>query len=269
MIFSNESSRLFGKLAGVKFPKWLQSKVNEAYVRHFDIDMSEFKNASEYESLNALFTRKLEKARVLEDGFISPCDAKVFECGKSFKAEGEQLAFSIKGYTYSINELLRDTYEKDELKNGCEYVNLYLSPKDYHRYHAPCDTQILSATYTSGKLFSVNEKHLKKVVNLYTQNERVALKCKSGNFLFWLVFVGAQNVGKMCFTFDDHIQTNAANTQNFTYIYNKLKVKKGDELGNFELGSTIIIIAQKGFLKFNVKAGKKVKFAQKIGEILS
>lgn len=267
MIFDKEISRLFGKLSGVKFPKWLQTKINEAYVRHFDIDMSEFKNPCEYESLNALFTRSLQKARVVENGFVSPCDAKVFECGKAFKAQSELLAFSIKGYTYSINELLRGAFEKDELKNGCEYVNLYLSPKDYHRYHAPCDMQIVSATYTSGWLFSVNKKHLKSVPNLYTRNERVVLKCKSVDFIFFLVFVGAQNVGKMRFTFDESLQTNALNSANFTREYEKLSVKKGDELGNFELGSTIVIITQKGFVKFNLKTGDKVKFAQQIGEL--
>lgn len=267
MLFDNEISRLFGKIAGVKFPKWLQGKINEAYVKHFDIDMSEFAPAREYESLNALFTREFKKARTLENGFISPCDSQVFECGKAFEADKEQLAFSVKGYTYSINELLRGAYEKKELAKGCEYANLYLSPKDYHRYHAPYDAQILSATYTGGRLFSVNAKHLKRVPNLYTQNERVVLKCKSGVFLFWLVFVGAQNVGKMRFAFDESIQTNASNAQNFTREYDKLFVKKGEELGNFELGSTIIIIAQKGFVKFGIKAGEHIKFAQHIGEL--
>lgn len=268
MLFDKEISKLFGKLGAIQLPKWLQGKVNEAYVKHFDIDMSEFKATNEYESLNALFTRTLQKPRTLEEGFISPCDARVFELGEAFKAQSEYLAFSIKGYTYSINELLHNAYEKDELKNGCDYVNLYLSPKDYHRYHAPCDMQILSATYTSGRLFSVNEKHLKKVVNLYTQNERVMVKCKSGDFLFWLVFVGAQNVGKMRFSFDERIQTNASNVSNFTHEYDKLTVKKGDELGNFELGSTVVIIAQKGFIKFDIKADEKVKFAQKIATLL-
>lgn len=268
MIFDKELSRLFGKIAAIKFPKWLQSKINEAYVKHFDIDMSEFKPANEYENLNALFTRALQKPRKLENGFISPCDARVFECGESFKAQNEQLAFSIKGFTYSINELLEDAYGLKELEKGCHYANLYLSPKDYHRYHAPCDMQILSATYTNGRLFSVNEKHLKKVPKLYTQNERVALRCKNGEFLFWLVFVGAQNVGKMRFIFDKSIQTNAANASNFTHSYDKLFVKKGDELGNFELGSTIVIICQQGFLNFKLKSDEKVKFAQKIADLL-
>ena len=266
MLFSNEISRFFGLVSALKLPKWLQSKVNSAYVRHFGIDMSEFKPASEYESLNLLFTRVLEKDRVLEDGFVSPCDSQVFECGSAFKGQSELLAFSIKGNTYSINELLSGACEKDELAKGCEYANLYLSPRDYHHYHAPCDMRILSATYTRGELFSVSAKCLQRVANLYTKNERVALKCESKGALFWLVFVGALNVGKMRFVFDESIQTNASSTSNFTHNYENLDIKKGAELGKFELGSTIVIIAQKGFLKFSIKANDKVKFAQKIAE---
>lgn len=86
--------------------------------------------------------------------------------------------------------------------------------------------------------------------------------------LFWLVFVGAQNVGKMRFVFDERIQTNALNAQNFTHSYENLNFKKGEELGNFELGSTIVIITQKGLVKFGIKTDDKVKFAQKIAEFV-
>ena len=266
MLFSNQISRFFGLISGLRLPKWLQSKVNSAYVRHFGIDMSEFKGVSEYESLNALFTRRLERSRVLESGFISPCDSQVFECGSAFLGSSELLAFSIKGNTYSINALLLGACEQDELAKGCEYANLYLSPRDYHHYHAPCDMRILSATYTRGELYSVSAKCLQSVANLYTKNERVALKCECKGFLFWLVFVGALNVGKMRFKFDESIQTNATSASNFTRKYENLSVSKGDELGNFELGSTIVIIAQKDCLKFTIKADDKIKFAQKIAE---
>ncbi|TQR54096.1 phosphatidylserine decarboxylase [Campylobacter troglodytis] len=266
MLFSKDISRLFGLIAGIKFPKWLQTKINLAYVKQFNIDLSEFKPLSEYESLNALFTRRLEKQRELEEGFISPCDATVFECGSAFKAQSELLAFSIKNNTYSINELLDEAYEKNELAKGCEYINLYLSPRDYHRYHAPCDLQILSASYVRGELFSVSAKCLEKISNLYSKNERVVLRCKSKDSLFWLVFVGALNVGKIRFVFDESIQTNAKSTSKFTKNYENLHFKKGDELGNFELGSTIVIIAQKSLLKFTVKTGASLKFSQKIAE---
>ncbi|EAH9087421.1 phosphatidylserine decarboxylase, partial [Campylobacter jejuni] len=128
MSFSKESSRLFGFVAGIKFPKMIQKVINENYVKYFNIDMSEFKSPCEYESLNALFTRTLHIPRKLEEGFISPSDGKILECGSTFLANEEHFAFSIKGHTYSIEELLKDSFEKDELKNGLDYVNIYLSP---------------------------------------------------------------------------------------------------------------------------------------------
>ncbi len=269
MSFSNESSRLFGLLAGFKFPKFLQKIINENYVKYFKIDMSEFKSPDAYESLNALFTRSLQKKRNLEEGFIAPSDGRVFQSGEAFLAQNEYFAFSIKGYTYSLEELLRENFAKEELKNRLDYVNIYLSPKDYHRYHAPCDLQILKAVYTSGVLHSVNERHLRKIPNLYTKNERVSLKCKSERgFIFWLVFVGAQNVGKMRFHFDESIQSNTKNAHDFSRVYENLKLKKGEEMGFFELGSTIVLIAQKGFLTFKIKTNDALKFGKKIADFV-
>lgn len=264
MSFSRTSSRIFGLLAAFCFPKFLQKIINENYVKYFKIDMSEFKNPCEYESLNALFTRALEKKRPLAQGFIAPSDGKILECGEAFLAKGEYFAFSIKGHTYSLSELLRDAYEKNELENALNFANIYLAPKDYHRYHSPCDMQVLSATYTRGELHSVAEKYLAKIANLYTKNERVCLKCKNEKGLFWLVFVGAQNVGKMRFHFDKSIKSNAKNSHNFTHKYEKLFCKKGEELGYFELGSTIILISQKGLLNFNLKIGQDIKFGEQL-----
>lgn len=266
MSFSNDSSRIFGVLAGFRFPKFIQKFINENYVKYFNIDMSEFKNPCEYENLNALFTRTLQIPRKIDEGFISPSDGKILECGSAFLADNEPFAFSIKGHTYSVKELLKDSFEEKELENGLDYVNIYLSPKDYHRYHSPCDMQILSATYTSGALFSVNEKHLQRISNLYVKNERVSLKCQNEKGIFWLVFVGAQNVGKMRFNFDSSIQTNAKFSHNFIRKYENLKFKKGEELGNFELGSTIVLIAQKGLLNLNLQAEQNIKFGQKLSD---
>ena len=268
MIFSNFTSRVFGKIAAFTFPSFFQKIINKFYVSYFKIDMSEFKQSDEYESLNALFTRSLIKKRKLEKGLISPSDGKILELGKSFSNEYENFAFSIKGFTYSINELLKNAYEKDEFKNGLDYVNIYLSPKDYHRFHSPFDMQILSATYNRGLLFSVSEKYLQKIANLYTKNERIILKCLINNdFLLWLIFVGAQNVGKMSFNFDESIKSNAKNSHDFVREYENLFVKKGDELGCFEMGSTIVLIAQRSKIKFSISANEKIKFGQKIADL--
>ena len=239
-------SRIFGFVAAVKFPRFLQTFINEKYVSGFKIDMSEFKQPKEYESLTALFTRELQRPRdfdVSPQVFISPSDGTCLERGVS----KELKAISVKGH---------------------EYVHIYLSPRDYHRYHAPCDMRILSALYVPGELYSVAVSALLKVPNLYAKNERVVLKCKlaSGKKM-WLVFVGALNVGKMKFDFDARIQTNACAGNVALYEYENLSVKKGEQLGMFELGSTILILSEQGAVKFDLAAEQKLKYGDKIGTI--
>lgn len=260
----NKFSNYFGLIAHYKFPKWLQTQINCWYVDKFKIDMSEFKKADDYDSLNSLFTRKLLKQRVLEDGFISPSDGLCLEVARGDKL----MAYSIKNHYYQVGDLLKNSLANDELEGEFNYLNIYLSPSDYHHYHAPCDMQILSLEYVPGELFSVAKNWLKKVDNLYPKNERVILKAKlENNKIIWLVFVGAWNVGKMKFDFEPRINTNS-NLEYCFYKYENLKVKKGEHLGNFELGSTIVLISQNEAIRYDIKADQKIKFGEKIGELL-
>lgn len=343
-------SRIFGVIAAVEFPKFIQNFINRKYVEFFKIDMSEFDPPQSYASLNALFTRRLLRPREIaadEMAFISPSDGVIFESGCCADLQ----AFSVKGCEYSLSELLGRTFTASEsggaVKNldggavatngsgevgtGCakdagagmkfraaqakiisdesgvnysasgvrveiysdessvsretsaedaqcrkntsganlSYANIYLSPRDYHHYHAPCDLSVTEALYIPADLYSVAKKLLLKIPNLYAKNERVILKCKMRNGgILWMVFVGALNVGKMRFDFDARIQTNAcASRSEALYEYENLNFKKGDHLGNFELGSTIVLVAQSEFLKFSVSSEIAVKFSQKIGEL--
>lgn len=259
----NKFSNYFGMVAHYKFPKFIQKQINSWYVKKFNIDMSEFDDPDSFDSLNALFTRTLKKQRILGDGFISPSDGVVFECGTSENLQ----AISIKNKTYNIDELLENSFCKNELKDGLDYVNIYLSPKDYHHYHAPYDMQILSAHYIKGELFSVAKKYLYKIDNLYAKNERVIIRAKLPNHkLMWMIFVGALNVGKINLSFEKRIKTNAK-FGNASYDYNQLYVKKGDRLGNFELGSTIVMISQKNCLKYQINKNDLVKFGDRIGKL--
>jgi len=260
-------SRIFGFVAAVRFPRFLQTFINEKYVSGFKIDMSEFKEPKEYESLTALFTRELQRPRnfdVSPQAFISPSDGTCLERGVS----KELKAISVKGHEYGIAELLGDSMDRSERDAELEYVNIYLSPRDYHRYHAPCDMRILSALYVPGELYSVAVSALLKVPNLYAKNERVVLKCElaSGKKM-WLVFVGALNVGKIKFDFDARIQTNACAGNVALYEYENLSAKKGEQLGMFELGSTILILSEQGAVKFDLAAEQKLKYGDKIGTI--
>lgn len=259
----NLISQLFGYIAAINFG-FLQKYINKFYINFFKIDMSEFKNYDEYNSLNDLFTRKLLKPRVFssdEKDFISPSDGLCLEHGKSV----DSTALSIKGRNYDIKRLLDMSYKDAEF----DYINIYLSPKNYHCYHAPCDMQILSALYIPGDLKSVNQKSLFRFENVYETNERVVLTCKSSSgFRFYLVFVGALNVGKMKFIFDTSIQTNAKYMDKALHEYENVFCKKGEMLGNFELGSTIVVLSESGKMQLQIQIGKEIKFGETIAKFL-
>ncbi|MBU0721719.1 phosphatidylserine decarboxylase [bacterium] len=262
-------SQNFGKFASKEFPKWFQKIVNSSYVNLMGLDMSEFHSPSTYASLNALFTRRLKEDRKYSldaDDFISPCDSLISECGEL----KDEYALQIKGMRYKCDELLGENFTDDEKKsihNG-DFVNFYLSPKDYHRYHIPLNLKVLKAVHIPGKLYPVNFPSLKKRLNLFIENERVVLMCETTEKKrFFMVLVGALNVGVMQVSFEPKIKTNADAQNCSIYEYDNLHLNKGDDFGCFEMGSTIVILAEKDMLDLDVKAGENVKYGQTIAKI--
>jgi len=266
---TNIISRCFGKFANHKFVKPIQVFINFSYVKLMGVNLEEFDNLTSYKSLNLLFTRKLKKERKFdqnENVVISPCDGLITELGSMFISKTMQ----IKGFHYKADELLTKNFDQEKIKkiyNG-KYINFYLSPKDYHRYHVPVDMQIVKAVHVPGLLYSVNLKYLNKIWNLFVKNERVILECLDrDNRVFFMVFVGAMNVGKMKFNFDDRIQTNSKKDNITTYIYGNTYVKKGEELGKFEMGSTIVIFFEKDMVELTKERMNRVEFGDTIAKI--
>ena len=262
-------SQNFGKFASYEFPRWFQNVVNQSYVSLMGLDMSEFHHPSGYKSLNALFTRKLREGRKFSldaDDFISPCDSYISECGDLQK----DYALQIKGMRYKSDELIGSEFskeEKDVVHNGT-FINFYLSPKDYHRYHIPTNLKVIKAVHVPGKFYPVNVPSLKKRLNLFVENERVVILCESAaGKRFYMVLVSALNVGVMQVAFEPSIQTNANATTPSVYDFKDLFLDKGQDFGCFEMGSTIVILAQKDMLELNVKQGDNVKFAQTIAKL--
>jgi len=258
----------FGKFASAKFPKKIQNIINKSYVFLMRLDMSSFRKPTTYSTLNALFTRELVVTRDIkpEDSFISPVDGLVTEVG----AISDGKSYQIKDMSYDIESLLGIQYSGaiSDLEDGY-FANFYLSPRDYHRYHAPCDIAIKSITHIPGKLYPVNFTFLKLIKGLFIQNERVIIEAENlYRKKIFIVLVGALNVGKMHFEFDKNIQTNASTTSPSYIAYENLELKKGDLMGWFEMGSTLLIFGEKDSLEFDVGINTKVSFGQKIGNIL-
>lgn len=267
--YTSIMSRAFGRFASHKFTPAVQNIINNSYVKLMGLDMSKFDTPTNYKSLNLLFTRAFMEPIKIDSNkntIISPVDALITDFGE---IKGDQ-AYQIKGMQYSTKELLGENYSDivEKITNG-DFANFYLSPKDYHRYHAPIDMKIKSATHIPGKLYPVNMPLLKNKLNLFIENERVVLECETGDGkLLFFILVGALNVGKMVFDFDSSIQTNMKTKECTKQTYQNLEVEKGDLLGWFEMGSTVVILSQKDTINYsNLEINKQVKFTEIIGTI--
>ncbi len=261
-------SSLFGKFASKAFPASIQKVINTSYVSLMGLDMHEFKNPVDYPTLNALFTRAFEIDRAIiedENVMIAPADSLVTDFGTI--TEGR--AYQIKGMEYKIEELFGDDYSgKAEELEGGEFINFYLSPKDYHRYHMPMDLVVKSLTHIPGKLYPVNMPLLRNKHNLFIENERVVIDCvDERGFVHILVLVGALNVGKMVVTFAEQVNTNSDIREPQHYKYTDLAMKKGELFGWFEMGSTILTFSQQGAIIPEVSLDQKVSFGEKVALI--
>jgi len=263
-------SQQFGRFASKEFTPWIQDIINASYVKLMGLDMGEFRVPSSYASLNALFTRQLRNPRAFsldENDFISPCDSLISECGNL----NETKALQIKGMSYNVNDLLGDYIDeadKERVRNG-QFMNFYLSPSDYHRYHIPTNVRVTKAVHIPGKFYPVNMPSLNKRVNLFIENERVVIECETvQNKRFYMVLVSALNVGKMQVSFEPRIQTNASAQTPILYTFDDLNLKKGDDFGCFEMGSTIVIIGEQNMFDLQISTGDNVKFSQTIAKLL-
>ncbi|WP_044419430.1 phosphatidylserine decarboxylase [Halarcobacter anaerophilus] len=268
MHITNLISQYFGKVAKFEFPSFIQRVINGAYVKFLGLNMSEFRNPKFYKSLNDLFTRELAIPRQIdkdEKTFISPTDSLITQCGKL----EEDLLLQIKGMEYSLEEMLTyDCADNFEKVNNGDYMNFYLSPKDYHRYHASIDFEVRKLIHVPGKLYPVNLKYLNKQIDLFVENERVILECFHQEKLFYMVFVGALNVGEMEFTFEPRVETNKDLKQAKVYEYlEPKKIKKGECLGCFHMGSTVVMVWEKDFVQLEELMGQSVKYGQRVAYI--
>jgi len=247
----------------------VQNIINTGYVKLMGLDMSAFKEPSAYPTLNALFTRAFIKPPMLpkeKNLLISGVDALITDAGKI--KEGK--AYQIKGMSYDIHTLF-GSYHTDlanKVEDG-EFINFYLSPKDYHRYHAPMRLKVLSLTHIPGKLYPVNFPLLRHKKNLFIENERVIMACEDEKGRTQvLVLVGALNVGKMIVTFEEHIHTNSDITEPQHYTYENLTLEQGELFGWFEMGSTILTFSQKESIAPQVAINQKVYFSETLGKVL-
>lgn len=150
-------------------------------------------------------------------------------------------------------------------ENG-QFATLYLSPRDYHRIHMPVDAELKSMTYVPGRLFSVAEFTVKAIPRLFARNERVVCRFETEHGPMVMVLVGAINVSATETVWHGLVTTDGGKIHKFDYAAGEITLKRGDEMGRFNLGSTVILITGENFrLHDSIEAGTAVYMGRSIG----
>lgn len=255
----NKTSRVAGLFAEFKHPKFYVNWVIEKWKKVYNISMDEYVIPDGgFQNFNEFFTRKLKpECRPILDGIVSPVDCSIFDYGYITPLK----RIHVKGRMYNVHELTNE--EESDMQSYCVF---YLSPCNYHRVHACFDMKINKITYHPGTLFSVKEKTIKKRERVYCKNERIILHGDSDYGKFQFIFVGAMMVGKVKLSFEKNIETNIKKGKYFKYTFDTYKeIKKGEELGYFEMGSSVILLLENNYLANiffrvdeNVKMGESI-----------
>ena len=213
------------------------------FVKKYQVNMAEAlkPNINSYATFNDFFTRALKPgARVISAAeLISPVDGAISQFGA---IEFDQI-YQAKGHSYSTTALVGgDQTLAAQFQNG-SFATLYLSPKDYHRIHMPCDGRLIRMIYVPGDLFSVNPTTARGVPGLFARNERVVCVFETDNGPFVLVLVGATIVGSMATVWHGQINPpRSADIREWRYDDELISLKQGDEMGRFMLGSTVVML---------------------------
>lgn len=242
---------LAGKLASAQAGS-LTTSVIRWFVGRYKVNMAEAANPdiASYPSFNEFFTRPLKAgARPLADAdFLCPVDGAISQFGP---IERDQI-FQAKGHSYSTTALVggdRDLAARFE--NG-SFATLYLSPRDYHRIHMPCDGRLTRMIYVPGALFSVNPTTARGVPGLFARNERVVCVFDTANGPFVLTLVGATIVGSMATVWHGVVNPPRPGVvREWRYDEQNVVLRKGEEMGRFLLGSTVVMLFPKNALAFN------------------
>ena len=257
---------LAGKLASAKAGK-LTTAVIKWFVKRYQVNMAEAAepNIAAYESFNEFFTRPLKKGarQIAKADFISPVDGAISQFGN---IAADQI-FQAKGHHYSTLAMLAGDKKLAASFQHGHFATLYLSPKDYHRIHMPCDGTLKSMTYVPGDLFSVNPTTAQGVPGLFARNERVICEFDSAHGTFVLILVGATIVGSMATVWHGMINPpRVGRITTWTYENQSITLKQGEEMGRFLLGSTVVMLFPENTLSFNNawKAAKSIKLGEKM-----
>ena len=231
---------------------WYTTRLIRNFIRDYSVDMSEAvqSDPAAYKSFNEFFTRALkpEARPIAKADLICPVDGAVSQFGRI----NTHSIFQAKGHEYTTQALLGgDPTIADPFIDG-SFATIYLSPKDYHRIHMPCDGRLTRMIHVPGDLFSVNPVTAQGVPGLWARNERVVCLFEGPRGPWSLVLVGATIVGSMQTVWHGVVNgKRPGKIREWRYDGQDIVLKQGEEMGRFLLGSTVIMTFPKGDIAFN------------------
>ncbi len=267
---SNLISKLFGIFSKINFPQPIMSWIILGFSKFYNVNLNEIKNhINEFKNLNSFFIRELkEGVRKIDKRkkiVVSPVDGTLIRLGSVNKG----FLLQAKGIYYSLKDLIIDNDFVKYYERG-KFAVFYLSPKDYHRIHAPFDCYVEGYIYVPGHLYPVNEPLVKGLYGLFSKNERISTFLNSKYGRIAMIKIGATNVGKIKVSYDS-IETNQWIRRNKAVKYkHKIFYKKGMEIGRFEMGSTVILIFENDTIRFldSCIEGQHYKFGTGFAEFI-
>lgn len=265
-------SRFIGIFTNSK-NKFIKSTLIKLCLFFYAVDLKEAEdeNIENYTSFNNFFTRKLKpNVRTIDTDktvLISPVDGTIYQFGK---IEDKQL-FQAKGKYFSLETLLGQQQDLvAQFING-SFLTAYLAPKDYHRVHIPYSGKLKKMVHVPGKLFAVNPTTTNNIANLFARNERVICLFETSFGPMIIILVGAMIVASIHTVWAGEVTpptTKEIRTWNYD---NGIELNKGDELGHFQMGSTVIILIPENKSEFstNLQVNQTIKLGEYIAKITS
>lgn len=240
-----------GRVAGAKGGA-MTTRLIRWFVGRYNVNMDEAldPDITHYTSFNDFFTRALRPdARPLAKAdYVCPVDGRISQFGTIDKDQ----IFQAKGHQFSTTALVGgDAALAAQFEHG-SFANLYLSPRDYHRIHMPCDGRLTRMIYVPGELFSVNPTTARGIPGLFARNERVVCVFDTANGPFVMTLVGATIVGSMATVWHGVVNPpRTGQVRDWSYANDNVVLKQGEELGRFLLGSTVVMLFPKDTVAFN------------------
>jgi phosphatidylserine decarboxylase len=258
-------SRLAGLLSECRWP-WLKNKLIHYVIKRYHVNLTEalIEDPTAYPTFNAFFTRALKpELRPIASkttDLACPVDGSISQIGRIFK----DTLLQAKRFSFNLTTLLGG--EKNSALPFIDgyFATLYLAPKDYHRVHMPIDGTLLKTIYIPGRLFSVNQKTTSAIPQLFSRNERLVCLFETSLGRVAIILVGAMLVGSMSTVWEKDIRAKNIISRSFS---DPIHLKKGEELGYFKMGSTVIVLFEKDKMTWDptLQEGSLVRMGQPFG----